>query len=43
MMIWVIGTHCHINYNDKEDCNYFEPDELYGYGYLEAFKKIIGK
>lgn len=29
-------------WNEWTEGNYFEPDELYGYGYLEAFQKIFG-
>jgi len=28
-------------WNEWTEGNFFEPDELYGYGYLEAFKKVI--
>ncbi len=30
-------------WNEWTEGNFFEPDELYGYGYLEAFKKVFDK
>lgn len=29
-------------WNEWTEGNYFEPDEQYGYGFLEAFKKVFG-
>lgn len=30
-------------WNEWTEGNYFEPDEAYGYGYLESYKKVFGK
>lgn len=30
-------------WNEWTEGNYMEPDEQYGYGFLEIFKKVFGK
>ena len=31
------------SWNEWTETSYLEPDDLYGYGYLEAIKEVFGK
>lgn len=36
------GVTLHNSWNERTETSYLEPDDLSGYGYLEAVKRVFG-